>query len=57
MYEIEKLKIKQAIGGDVYEMLKANKCILAGGACQSLTQLSLCGGMVRCISQEIHMVV
>lgn len=36
MFEIEKLKIKQAIGGDVYNMLKANKCILAGGAITSL---------------------
>ena len=25
MYEVEKAKIKQAIGGDVYDMLKANK--------------------------------
>ena len=36
MYEVEKAKIKQAIGGDVYDMLKANKCILAGGAITSL---------------------
>ena len=36
MYEVEKAKIKQAIGGDVYDMLKETKCILAGGAITSL---------------------
>lgn len=35
-FEIEKAKIKQAIGTDVYDMLKENKCVLAGGAITSL---------------------
>lgn len=35
-FEIEKAKIKQAIGVDVYDMLKDNKCVLAGGAITSL---------------------
>ena len=36
MFEIEKLKIKQLLGTDVYDMLKETKCVLAGGAITSL---------------------
>ena len=36
MYEIEKLKIKQMLGSEVYDMLKETKCVLAGGAITSL---------------------
>lgn len=35
-YEIEKLKIKQMLGDEVYDMLKETKCVLAGGAITSL---------------------
>lgn len=43
MFEVEKAKIKQAISGCVYDMLKENKCILAGGAITSL----MCGREVN----------
>ena len=43
MFEVEKAKIKQAIGGCVYDMLKENKCVLAGGAITSL----MCGREVN----------
>lgn len=36
MYEIEKLKIKQMLGSEVYDTLKETKCVLAGGAITSL---------------------
>ena len=36
MYEIEKAKIKQLLGKDIYNMFKEAKCILAGGAITSL---------------------
>ena len=36
MFEIEKLKIKQLLGTDVYDMFKETKCVLAGGAITSL---------------------
>lgn len=36
MYDFEKAKIKQAIGVDVYDMLKDLKCVLAGGAITSI---------------------
>lgn len=36
MYEIEKAKVKQLLGADVYDMFKEAKCILAGGAITSL---------------------
>lgn len=36
MFEVEKAKINQAIGTDIYDMLKDNKCVLAGGAITSL---------------------
>lgn len=35
-YEIEKLKIKEMLGSEVYDMLKETKCVLAGGAITSL---------------------
>ena len=35
-YEIEKAKIKQMLGEDIYNMFKEAKCILAGGAITSL---------------------
>lgn len=43
MFEVEKAKIKQAISGCVYDMLKENKCVLAGGAITSL----MCGREVN----------
>lgn len=36
MFEVEKAKIKQMLGNDVYDMLKETKCVLAGGAITSL---------------------
>lgn len=36
MYEVEKRKIKEMLGTDVYDMLKKTKCVLAGGAITSL---------------------
>ena len=36
MFEIEKAKIKQMLGNDVYDMLKETKCVLAGGAITSI---------------------
>lgn len=36
MHDFEKAKIKQAIGVDVYDMLKDLKCVLAGGAITSI---------------------
>ena len=43
MFEVEKAKIKQAISGPIYDMLKENKCVLAGGAITSL----MCGREVN----------
>lgn len=43
MFEVEKAKIKQAISACVYDMLKENKCVLAGGAITSL----MCGREVN----------
>lgn len=36
MYQVEKHKIKEMLGEDVYNMLKETKCVLAGGAITSL---------------------
>lgn len=36
MYEVEKRKIKEMLGSEVYDMLKETKCVLAGGAITSL---------------------
>ena len=36
MFEVEKAKIKQMIGSDLYDLFKDTKCILAGGAITSL---------------------
>ena len=36
MYEVEKRKIKEMLGSEVYDVLKETKCVLAGGAITSL---------------------
>ena len=36
MFEVEKAKIKQMIGSNLYDLFKDTKCILAGGAITSL---------------------
>ena len=36
MFEVEKQKIKQMVGGELYDLFKDTKCILAGGAITSL---------------------
>ena len=36
MFEVEKAKIKQMVGGELYDLFKGTKCILAGGAITSL---------------------
>lgn len=36
MFEVEKAKIKQMIGSELYDLFKDTKCILAGGAITSL---------------------
>lgn len=36
MFEVEKAKIKQMIGSDLYDLFKDTKCILAGGAITSI---------------------
>lgn len=36
MFEVEKAKIKQMIGSELYDLFKDTKCVLAGGAITSL---------------------